>query len=93
MATNETDWRLLNYEGYNDMLDGKEFELKKHHSTHPNDHDHCILCWKTISNASGSNDDVEGYCCYNEQTKQTNWICKNCFDEFRLRFNWKIKNN
>ena len=49
MKNMETDWRLLNYEGYNSALDGKEFEFKKFKALQSNDHDHCILCWQMIS--------------------------------------------
>lgn len=92
MTTDQADWRLLNYDGHGEMLNGKEFELKTFHGKGPNDHEHCILCWQTISDAAGSGDDAEGYCCYNAQTKQFNWICKRCFDAFQVRFAWKAKN-
>ena len=49
MTTDQADWRLLNYDGYGEMLNGKEFELKTFHEKDPNDHEHCILCWQTIS--------------------------------------------
>ena len=93
MKNMETDWRLLNYEGYNSALDGKEFEFKKFKSLQSNDHDHCILCWQRISDHSNSGDEAEGYSCYNEQTEQSNWICKNCFNEFHQKFGWKVKKN
>ena len=31
MTTDQADWRLLNYDGYGEMLNGKEFELKTFH--------------------------------------------------------------
>lgn len=93
MKNMETDWRLLNYEGYNSALDGKEFEFKKFKSLQSNDHDHCILCWQMISDDNCNEGEGEGYYCYNEQTKQSNWICKNCFNEFHQKFGWKVKKN
>ena len=83
------DWRLLNYD---ERLDGSIFELKSFEKIGNNDHEHCILCWKRITDIKiDTEDDCEGYCCFNQNTQQENWICKDCFNEFQNHFGWKVK--
>ena len=38
------------------------------------DHEHCALCWRTISPEPG--DDSSGY------TDGQDWLCKPCYDKF-----------
>ena len=84
----ETDWRLDTYNGY---LNGAAFTLEKFVSTEDNDHEHCIFCWKDITDLNVEDCDTEGYCTVYEKTGQEQWICKDCFDEFKNRFNFKVK--
>lgn len=83
-----SDWRLLNYNGY---LDGKEFELKDFKTEGTNDHEHCLLCWKKITDLSIDNVVSSGYCFFDKQTKQINWICEECFMDFKIDLGWKTK--
>ena len=83
----ENDWRLDMYDGY---LDGATFTLKKFVSANGNDHEHCVFCWKKITDLSIEDCETEGYCTMYEKTGQTQWICKDCFDEFKKKFNFKI---
>lgn len=83
----ENDWRLDMYDGY---LDGATFTLKKFVSVNGNDHEHCVFCWKKITDLSIEDCETEGYCTMYEKTGQTQWICKDCFDDFKKKFNFKI---
>ncbi len=83
----ENDWRLDMYDGY---LDGATFTLKKFVSANGNDHEHCVFCWKKITDLSIEDCETEGYCTMYEKTGQTQWICKDCFDDFKKKFNFKI---
>ncbi len=76
------DWRLVSYNGH---LNGETFRLKHFISNDKNDHEHCEFCWKKITDLQIENEDCvsEGYFCFNSKTKQTNWICKNCFNDFK----------
>lgn len=77
----ENDWRLDMYDGY---LDGATFTLKKFVSANGNDHEHCVFCWKKITDLSIEDSETEGYCTMYEKTGQTQWICKDCFDDFKI---------
>lgn len=84
----EGDWRLDTYDGY---LDGAEFTLEKFVSTETNDHEHCVFCWQKITDLSIENCETEGYNTVYEKTGQSQWICKECFNEFKNMFNFKVK--
>ncbi len=87
--TNNDDWRLS---GYNGHLDGKVFVFKKFFPSKKNDHEHCEFCWKKISNLQNLEEDCVsgGYCYFNSKTGQTNWICQECFENFKSKFNFKV---
>lgn len=57
-----------------------------------NDHEHCEFCWKKISNLQNLEEDCVsgGYCYFNSKTGQTNWICQECFENFKSKFNFKV---
>lgn len=84
----ENDWRLDMYNGY---LDGETFSLEKFISTAMNDHEHCVFCMQKITDLNIEDCQTEGYCTVYKKTGQTQWICKECFDEFKKKFNFKIK--
>ena len=73
------DWRLATYMG---DLNRKTFRLKRFISDDKNDHEHCGFCWKKITDLQIENEDCdsEGYFYLNPKTNQTNWICKECFE-------------
>lgn len=79
------DWRLVAYNGH---LNGETFILKHFRSTDKNDHEHCEFCMKKITDLQIENEDCvpEGYCCFNSKTQQTNWVCRNCFNDFKDKF-------
>lgn len=55
-------------------FDPMYFSLGEHTLTH----DHCLICWKTITDWKDSEEPVdnEGY------SDGDNWICKNCYTNF-----------
>lgn len=83
----KNDWRLDTYDGY---LDGATFTLQKFVSTKSNDHEHCVFCWQKITDLDIKDCETEGYCTMYEKTGQTQWICKDCFNEFKKKFNFKV---
>ena len=84
----EDDWRLDTYDGY---LDGATFSLEKFISTATNDHEHCVFCWQKITDLPIEGSDPDGYCTVWAKTGQTQWVCKECFEEFKKKFNFKVK--
>ena len=89
MKKNDTqDWRLELYAG---QLNRKTFHLEKFVSTATNDHEHCVFCMQKITDLAIADADTEGYCTVDLKTGRSSWICKNCFDEFKERFHFKVK--
>ena len=91
-----SEWRLDLYDGFlnNEMFELKKFQTLpfKNNSKVLNDHEHCIFCWKTITDLNLEEEhDTEGYCCFYHKTSQFYWICKDCFNDFKIRFQWKEK--
>lgn len=84
----ESDWRLDIYGGY---LDGASFSLEKFVSTETNDHEHCVFCMQKITDLNIEGCETEGYCTVYEKTGQTQWVCKDCFNEFKKQCNFKVK--
>ncbi len=73
------DLRLMNQESY----------LKNRHLYHiyynqmsNHNHDHCAFCMKKFDSES-----QKGYCTLDYYY----WICENCFEYFKVLFNWKIE--
>ena len=82
------DWRLDGYDGY---LNEATFALEKFLTVDNNDHEHCVFCWQKITDLNIEGSDKEGYCTKCEETGQTQWVCKDCFNEFKNLFNFKVK--
>ena len=82
------DWRLVSYNGH---LNGKTFRLKHFISNDNREYELCEFCLGKITDLQIENEDCdsEGYVCFNSKTQQTNWICKNCFNDFKEKFNFK----
>lgn len=84
----ENDWRLDMYRGH---LNGSTFRLEKFVSTPTNDHEHCVFCMGKITDLDVPDCEKEGYVTVYERTGQTQWICKECFDEFKELCNFKVE--
>ncbi len=84
------DWRLIAYE--NDLND-HIFSFKKFISSKDSDHAHCILCLKKITDLIIPSEETffDGYMTINQSTLQENWVCKECFNEFKKQFNFQVK--
>ncbi len=81
----KNDWRLHGQEKY---LKGVRLKWGTWRKPKPSwDHDHCVFCWIRFC---GHKDDAEaiqqGYTTLDEY----HWICKECFEDFKIRFAWKI---
>ena len=78
-----TDWRR---QGQDKYLNGVELTLKKYTISRKGwDHDHCEFCSAKFSlNVLDLN---EGF-----TTKDNyHWICRDCFNDFKVEFNWKVE--
>lgn len=82
------DWRLLQYDGF---LDGETFSLEKFVSSGDNDHEHCRFCWQKITDLPIKDADFEGYRTFSSKTGHELWVCKECFNDFRNMFDFKLK--
>jgi hypothetical protein len=80
------DWRLTGQEKY---LQGVELCYRKYRRYPANpdwDHDHCEFCWAKFMVEDYPDVLHEGYCTLDEYR----WICPNCFDDFREKFQWQV---
>ncbi len=77
------DWRLTFQEKY---LKGVELTWSKYTLYSENwDHDHCDFCWEKFSLHDA--DLHEGY----TTSDQYYWVCKQCFDDFKVMFDWVVR--
>ncbi len=78
------DWRIRNQENY---LIGVWLTKKKYSKWSDSwEHDHCEFCSATISELE--NDLNEGYATDDDY----HWICETCYQDFKERFQWKLRN-
>ncbi len=81
---NNEDWRLFRQqENYlsNAVLIRHEYKpINKN-----NDHDHCEFCMTKFYEFT---DDL--HFGYSTQYGEV-WICEQCFEDFKEKFNWKVK--
>jgi hypothetical protein len=77
------DWRLQGQEKY---LLGATLRWQRYHAPRTDwDHDHCEFCWRAFSERGG--DRNEGYV----TADNYRWICRECFDDFKEQFGWKVE--
>lgn len=84
----DLDWRLTTY---NDEWNGKTFELKTFKTEGRNDHEHCEFCWQKITDLPIEDVDREGYVYEDFEIGRSVWICKQCFADFKEKFDFKTK--
>lgn len=85
----ENDWRLFRQERF---LQGKHLVKAAFLPTEHCDHAHCIFCWEKFG--SGDNMLHEGYHTLEipgQPWKQW-WICEQCYQDFKDRFQWIVDN-
>ena len=80
------DWRITGQQQY---LMGVHLKWATWKMPKPTcDHDHCSFCWASFCLHEGCKDAVhEGYTTLDDY----HWICKECFDDFKKLFKWKVK--
>ncbi len=84
----DSDWRLP----ASKTFEGETWHQRKYFAWAENwDHDHCAFCWKSFevpgsraALASVEHQYTEGWA--NES--EYDWICDECFTDFRERFHW-----
>lgn len=82
--SNKDDWRLTDQEKY---LRGAILHWKQYKPYRSGwEHDHCEFCWTEFSMDERLDVLQEGYATMDNYR----WICKQCFDDFKDMFNWKI---
>jgi hypothetical protein len=79
----ENDWRLTNQVNY---LMGVSLVHRHYEPATGNDHDHCSFCWAKFMAADHPDILHAGYA----TTNGSDWICDQCFHDFRARFQWQL---
>jgi hypothetical protein len=101
VANEDEDSRLTNQDSY---LHGAALTWKRYHARSPTwEHEHCVFCWAKFMDPDFSDADrrhiaehpdvlTEGYAttAEHDQGADYHWICKPCFDDFAVRFQWRI---
>lgn len=71
------------------MIEGDDWRLRgqDEYSQNGSLHARCEFCWhKFMENPDGVKDcSKQGYCSIDGKY----WICEDCFNDFRKKFNWK----
>ena len=81
------DWRRQGQERY---LRGATLLFKKYFSPREGwDHDHCEFCGAKFMETGNGKNLTEGYATENNYR----WVCRECFDDFKSEFKWKIENS
>jgi hypothetical protein len=81
-----SDWRLQGQEKY---LAGVALIRRVYSAPRPDwDHDHCEFCSTKFMIGGGADTLQEGYCTLDAHRR---WICKACFNDFHVRFGWRLE--
>lgn len=75
------DWRAANAR----FIKGCTLLRRRFRAANGQPVEHCIGCWAKFSEAAGSDTLDEGYATYTEY----DWVCGNCYEELRLKMQWK----
>ena len=76
----DNDWRIVNQDKY---LFRRHLVKCCFTDSEKYDHAHCSFCWEKFGNAEGMT--RMGY----RVVDGPWWVCENCFNDFRNRFEWK----
>lgn len=79
------DWRLTDQDKYLKSVVLRWKRYKK--SRQDRDHDHCSFCWGKFMEDDFPEVFHEGYTTENDY----HWICKQCFEDFKEMFQWKLQ--
>lgn len=84
MAVSDDDWRLMGQERY---LLARVWTWKNYKNYRVGwDHDHCEFCGAKFMQGSTADTLHEGYVTGDDY----HWVCAGCFEEFRVKFRWKV---
>jgi hypothetical protein len=73
------DWRRMDQESY---LSGKAMRSGPWQEPSPGaDHDHCSFCFLKVT---------EGDPGYITDDDRCDWVCPECFDDFKVEFGWTV---
>lgn len=87
MAIQEDDWRLTGQEKF---IRGNVLHWARYTQPSPTwDHDHCEFCFTRFAEPAAGYHDAQSFGYTTEDNY--NWICKECFDDFRERFGWELR--
>ena len=53
------------------------------------DHEHCAFCWAKFYLHEECLQ--EGYCTKPQNSREADWICPECYEDFKEMFGWKVK--
>ena len=81
-----SDWRLTNQINY---LNNKKLQYIQYKAQSTFEHSHCEFCWKKFMEHCIDMEDCteEGYSTLDGEK----WICKQCYEDFKELFKWKIE--
>jgi hypothetical protein len=80
-----SDWRLTNQDRY---LKNAVLVRRKYHPTSTKwEHDHCEFCWAKFMEVKHPEILNEGYCTEDSR----HWICDGCFNDFKEKFGFAVK--
>ncbi len=82
----DDDWRLMGQERWLRGVTIKRADWSPRNDR--TDHDHCAFCTKRIAAPDSGYDDAicTGYC----TLELYHWVCPQCFNDFRDRFQWTL---
>ena len=79
------DWRRMGQEKY--LMEANLQYVEKYIPYSETwEHEHCCFCFAKIGAYNG--DLYTGYC--TTDYKKSNWICLDCFNDFKDEFKWRI---
>lgn len=89
IVVDDDDWRLQGQEAF---LANRTLRWSKWSPPRADwDHDHCAFCWTEIG------PEVTDHCPLDSgwvtEDDEYHWVCRDCFEDFRERFNWSTTNS
>lgn len=85
------DWRLNGQESYlKDILkDIPLYFIPFRPLSEQWDHEHCVFCWAKFYLHPECLQ--EGYCTRPQNSRDADWICPECYEDFKEMFGWKLE--
>jgi len=84
--SSDKDWRLTNQLSY---MKGATLSWRTWEAPSETwDHDHCQFCGARFSESTAADVERAGYMTADEHER---WVCKQCFEDFREMFEWRLE--